>query len=71
MNQKSSFLKLKNSLLFLVVLYASQNYVNCPQKIRKAPMTVFDPKEVPEYELNPEELHFRHGAELTKVCAFL
>ncbi|XP_042391076.1 integrin-linked protein kinase 1-like isoform X1 [Zingiber officinale] len=35
-------------------------------KIRKAPMTVFDPKEVPEYELNPEELHFRHGAELTK-----
>lgn len=34
-------------------------------------MTVFDPKEVPEYELNPEELHFRHGDELTKVRAFL
>ncbi|WOL11254.1 dual specificity protein kinase shkC isoform X2 [Canna indica] len=36
------------------------------RETRKTPMTVFDPKEVPEYELNPAELHFRRGDELLK-----
>ncbi|CAL9165374.1 unnamed protein product [Musa hybrid cultivar] len=35
-------------------------------KTRKTPMTVYNPQEVPEYELNPAELHFRRGDELQK-----
>lgn len=31
-------------------------------------MTVSNPKEVPEYELNPLELEFRRGEEVTKAC---
>ncbi|THU46193.1 hypothetical protein C4D60_Mb09t02360 [Musa balbisiana] len=30
-------------------------------KTRKTPMTVYNPQEVPEYELNPAELHFRRA----------
>lgn len=30
-------------------------------------MTVSNPKEVPEYELNPLELEFRRGEEVTKA----
>ncbi|CAD6243652.1 unnamed protein product [Miscanthus lutarioriparius] len=35
-------------------------------KSRKTPMAVSNPKEVPEYELNPLELEFRRGEEVTK-----
>ncbi|KAF7084834.1 hypothetical protein CFC21_088362 [Triticum aestivum] len=35
-------------------------------KTKKTPMTVSNPKEVPEYELNPLELEFRRGEEVTK-----
>ncbi|KAJ1279907.1 hypothetical protein BS78_04G191200 [Paspalum vaginatum] len=35
-------------------------------KTRKTPMAVSNPKEVPEYELNPLELEFRRGEEVTK-----
>ncbi|CAL9134497.1 unnamed protein product, partial [Musa textilis] len=38
-------------------------------KTRKTPMTVYNPQEVPEYELNPAELHFRRGDELQKACS--
>jgi len=33
-------------------------------------MAVSNPKEVPEYELNPLELEFRRGEEVTKACLF-
>jgi hypothetical protein len=33
-------------------------------------MTVSNPKEVPEYELNPLELEFRRGEEVTKACLY-
>ena len=33
-------------------------------------MAVSNPKEVPEYELNPLELEFRRGEEVTKACFF-
>ncbi|XP_047081997.1 integrin-linked protein kinase 1-like [Lolium rigidum] len=35
-------------------------------KTKKTPMVVSNPKEVPEYELNPLELEFRRGEEVTK-----
>ncbi|XP_020107154.1 serine/threonine-protein kinase STY17-like isoform X2 [Ananas comosus] len=35
-------------------------------KTRKTPMTVSNPRDVPEYELNPLELEFRRGEELSK-----
>ncbi|KAK8962368.1 Serine/threonine-protein kinase CTR1 [Platanthera guangdongensis] len=35
-------------------------------KIRKTPMAVSNPGEVPEYELNPGELQFRRGEEVLK-----
>ncbi|XP_062222813.1 integrin-linked protein kinase 1-like [Phragmites australis] len=35
-------------------------------KTRKTPMAVLNPKEVPEYELNPLELEFRRGEDVTK-----
>ncbi|KQK00273.1 integrin-linked protein kinase 1 [Brachypodium distachyon] len=35
-------------------------------KSKKTPMVVSNPKEVPEYELNPLELEFRRGEEVTK-----
>ncbi|KAL5212937.1 hypothetical protein ABZP36_023784 [Zizania latifolia] len=35
-------------------------------KNKKTPMTVSNPKEVPEYELNPLELEFRRREEVTK-----
>ncbi|KAL1807907.1 integrin-linked protein kinase 1 isoform X1 [Daucus carota subsp. sativus] len=35
-------------------------------KIRKTPMTVANPREVPEYELNPLELHVRKSDGITK-----
>ncbi|XP_059655524.1 integrin-linked protein kinase 1-like [Cornus florida] len=35
-------------------------------KIRKTPMTVANPREVPEYELNPQELQIRKGDGITK-----
>ncbi|CAM0150405.1 unnamed protein product [Urochloa decumbens] len=35
-------------------------------KTKKTPMAVSNPKEVPEYELNPLELEFRRGEEVTK-----
>lgn len=34
-------------------------------------MVVSNPKELPEYELNPLELEFRRGEEVTKACAFI
>jgi len=34
-------------------------------------MAVSNPKEVPEYELNPLELEFRRGEEVTKACVFI
>nr|CAD1819876.1 unnamed protein product [Ananas comosus var. bracteatus] len=37
-------------------------------KTRKTPMTVSNPRDVPEYELNPLELEFRRGEELSKAC---
>ncbi|MBA0684910.1 hypothetical protein Goari_026460 [Gossypium aridum] len=36
-------------------------------KTRKTPMTVSDPEEVPEYELNPAELQVRRSDGITKV----
>jgi hypothetical protein len=33
-------------------------------------MAVSNPKQVPEYELNPLELEFRRGEEVTKACIF-
>jgi hypothetical protein len=33
-------------------------------------MAVSNPKEVPEYELNPLELEFRRGEEVTEACLF-
>lgn len=45
--------------IFVILLY---------QKTKKTPMTVSNPKEVPEYELNPLELEFRRGEEVTKAC---
>ncbi|RWW71418.1 hypothetical protein BHE74_00020838 [Ensete ventricosum] len=38
-------------------------------KTRKTPMTVYNPREVPEYELNPSEIHFRRGDERAKACS--
>ncbi|KAG1328254.1 Integrin-linked protein kinase 1 [Cocos nucifera] len=35
-------------------------------KTRRTPMTVSNPREVPEYELNPGELQFRRGEEVLK-----
>ncbi|CAL9137699.1 unnamed protein product [Musa acuminata var. zebrina] len=35
-------------------------------KTRKTPMAVSNPQDVPEYELNPTELYFRQGDELSK-----
>ncbi|XP_031481180.1 integrin-linked protein kinase 1-like isoform X2 [Nymphaea colorata] len=35
-------------------------------KNRKTPMAVSSPHEVPEYELNPTEIHFRRGEEISK-----
>ncbi|XP_076881002.1 integrin-linked protein kinase 1-like [Bidens hawaiensis] len=35
-------------------------------KTRKTPMTVANPREVPEYELNPHELQIRKGAGISK-----
>ncbi|XP_020087210.1 serine/threonine-protein kinase STY17 [Ananas comosus] len=35
-------------------------------KIRKTPMVVSNPREVPEYELNPGELQFRRGEEVMR-----
>ncbi|KAJ3678130.1 hypothetical protein LUZ60_001933 [Juncus effusus] len=35
-------------------------------KIRKTPMTVSNPREIPEYELNPGDLQFRRGEEVLK-----
>lgn len=36
-----------------------------------APMHVNHAREVPEYEINPEELDFTNSVEITKVKAFL
>ncbi|URD86004.1 serine threonine protein kinase [Musa troglodytarum] len=36
-------------------------------KARKTPMAVSNPQDVPEYELNPAELYFRQGDELSKA----
>ncbi|XP_022927691.1 integrin-linked protein kinase 1-like isoform X1 [Cucurbita moschata] len=36
------------------------------QSIRKTPMTVANPREVPEYELNPSELQIRRGDGISK-----
>ncbi|KAJ6806310.1 serine/threonine-protein kinase STY17-like [Iris pallida] len=36
-------------------------------KIRKTPMTVSNPREVPEYELKPGELQFRRGDGIVKA----
>ncbi|RRT39669.1 hypothetical protein B296_00058991, partial [Ensete ventricosum] len=38
-------------------------------KARKTPMAVSNPQDVPEYELNPAELYFRQGDELSKACS--
>ncbi|KHG08122.1 Dual specificity protein kinase shkD [Gossypium arboreum] len=38
----------------------------CVPKTRKTPMTVSDPEEVPEYELNPVELQVRKSDGITK-----
>lgn len=35
--------------------------------MRKTPMAVSDPKEVPEYKLNPGELHFSRGGDIITV----
>ncbi|KAK8942171.1 Serine/threonine-protein kinase HT1 [Platanthera guangdongensis] len=35
-------------------------------KTQKTPMTVSDPKDVPEYEVNPAELQFRRGEDIFK-----
>ncbi|XP_073000339.1 integrin-linked protein kinase 1-like isoform X2 [Typha latifolia] len=35
-------------------------------KTRKTPMTVSNPRDIPEYELNPGELQFRRGEEVLK-----
>ncbi|XP_050146048.1 uncharacterized protein LOC126621563, partial [Malus sylvestris] len=43
-------------ILFVFIFY----------KIRKAPMTVVNPREVPEYELNPLELQVRKSDGITK-----
>jgi hypothetical protein len=40
------------------------------QKTKKTPMVVSNPKEVPEYELNPLELEFRRGEEVTKASFY-
>lgn len=39
----------------------------CLQK-RKTPMAVTNPREVPEYELNPLELHIRKADGISKAC---
>ncbi|KAG6466873.1 hypothetical protein ZIOFF_075314 [Zingiber officinale] len=40
-----------------------------PQKIKRTPMAVSNPGEVPEYELNPGELQFRRGEEVLKALS--
>ena len=37
------------------------------QKTRKTPMAVANPREVPEYELNPFELQIKKSDGITKV----
>lgn len=31
-------------------------------------MMVSNPQEIPEYEMNPGDFHFRRGEEILKVC---
>lgn len=38
------------------------------QKTRKTPMVVSNPREVPEYEINPLELKLRRGDGIAKAC---
>lgn len=38
------------------------------QKIRKTPMVVSNPQEVPEYEINPLELQLRRADGIVKAC---
>ncbi|KAJ6806071.1 serine/threonine-protein kinase STY17-like [Iris pallida] len=40
-------------------------------KTRKTPMTVSNPRDVPEYEVNPGELQFRRGEDIFKACSIL
>lgn len=37
------------------------------QKTKKTPMVVANPREVPEYELNPLELQIRKGSGISKA----
>ncbi|RWV93476.1 hypothetical protein GW17_00044063 [Ensete ventricosum] len=55
--------------IFVAKFCTSLNFVVYSQKTRKTPMTVYNPGEVPEYELNPSEIHFRRGDERAKACS--
>lgn len=43
-------------------------FLSCMQKRRKTPMSVTNPREVPEYELNPLEIHIRKADGISKAC---
>lgn len=68
-NQKILRLFEEKKSIFVAKFCISLNFVVYSQKTRKTPMTVYNPQEVPEYELNPAELHFRRGDELQKACS--
>lgn len=42
----------------------------CFQKMRKTPMTVANPRLVPDYELNPSEIQLRRGDGISKACHY-